>query len=54
MTKREIAQRFRFPDLQYGEDWGWCKQLCEVARTEIQIPKDLYFYRYSDSVTRAK
>ena len=52
--RREIAQAFQFPDLNIGEDWGWCKQLCEVAKTEVKVEGPLYWYRYSDSGTEAR
>lgn len=52
--RRTIAQAHEFPDLQYGEDWGWCSQLCAEAKTEVRVEGALYHYRYNDSVTEAK
>ena len=52
--RRTIAQAHSFPDLQYGEDWGWCQKLCAEAKTEIRVEGPLYFYRYSDALTEAR
>lgn len=51
--KTEIAQKYRFPDASYGEDWHWCKRVLKDIKTEYRINKKLHFYRYRDNITEA-
>lgn len=51
--RRELAQQFRFPATNYGEDWGWVSQFVGRATSEYHITKVLHYYRYDDDVTRA-
>lgn len=51
--RRDLAQKYRFPDASYGEDWHWAKRVLEEVKTEARIDKHLHFYRYSDKVTEA-
>ena len=51
--KREIAQKHRFPDASYGEDWYWCVRALADVHSQTKIDKHLHFYRYNDRVTEA-
>ncbi len=52
--KTEIAQKHRFTDISYGEDWEWCKRVLKDVTTESRIDKMLHFYRFDEKVTEAK
>ncbi len=52
--RRELAQRYRFDDINYGEDWNWIQQLLVDAKTQYRINDILHTYVFSDSVTEAK
>ena len=52
--KREIAIKGRFPDLMEGEDFAWAAQCWPYVKTERQIDKVLYHYRWDRAVTEAK
>ena len=45
--KTTLAQKYRFPSSNYGEDAGWLSQLWEVAKTEYHIDKVLHAYVHS-------
>jgi len=47
--KREIAQRFKFPEVDFGEDTDWATQIRDSAllQREESIDKVIYHYRYS-------
>jgi hypothetical protein len=49
--KTQIAQKHRFVDENYSEDWYWCKKLLEETKTEYHIPKRLHSYIYKDEIT---
>lgn len=52
--RRELAQRFHFPDKSYGEDWEWVEQMIPHAQSQSvasEIP--LYHYRFNDQWTEA-
>lgn len=51
--RRELAQAVRFQDRNNGEDWPWCEEVLKSVKTSVKIPKALYYYRYSDSMTEA-
>lgn len=51
--RREIAQRHKFPDISYGEDWGWCQHLVAEAKTQMRVCAPLYTYRFDIFVTEA-
>jgi hypothetical protein len=44
--KREIAQKFQYADLTFGEDIDWAKKVRKSLKTDAHIAKDLYFYLY--------
>lgn len=52
--KTKIAQKHRFPDASYGEDWHWCKRVLGDIKTEHKIKAPLLCYRWSASVTEAE
>ena len=51
--KTALAQKYRFPSSNYGEDAGWLSQLWEVAKTEYHIDKVLHAYIHSDGTSEA-
>ena len=46
-VKREIALKCGFPDLRYSEDKVYAEKVMHLAKTEVFIAKQLYFYRFS-------
>ncbi len=52
--RRELAQKYRFEDCNYGEDWFWVEQLIKEAKTQHRIDKVLHTYIFSDAVSEAK
>jgi hypothetical protein len=45
--RRELAQRARFPDLMWGEDYAWALGVLEHLRSEAWSGDEpLYFYEY--------
>lgn len=46
--KKEIAEKFKFPEKNFGEDTDWAMQVCRagVLKTEATIPVPIYFYLY--------
>lgn len=44
---------FKFPPVNYAEDWGWLQQVLPLAETEIHIPKILHRYNYDTAVSEA-
>lgn len=51
--RRELAQRFKFPDLMDGEDWAWAEQLCLNATSSVHIDGVLHFYTFNPKTTEA-
>lgn len=53
--RRDFVAPYSFPDISYGEDWGWCKQFVPLVRREGSIQGDdpLYLYRYNSAVSEA-
>jgi len=47
--KREIAQQFKFPETNFGEDTDWATQIRDsgLLRDEASIDKVIYHYRYA-------
>jgi hypothetical protein len=39
-------KEFRFPSVNYGEDWGWVEQFIKYAKTEVHIDKVLHKYNF--------
>lgn len=46
-------KEFRFPSVNYGEDWGWVEQFIKYAKTEVHIDKVLHKYNFDPIVTEA-
>lgn len=46
--RKDIAQRFKFPDKTFSEDTDWAMMLCRsgMLRTESKLPHAIYHYRY--------
>lgn len=51
--RSSLAKTVNFPDLSYGEDWEWARQLNTVAKTEFHIPQVLHTYIFKKSISRA-
>lgn len=51
--KRELAQKYHFPDSMYGEDWDWVSQLNREAKTSHHIDKFMRTYIFNDKITEA-
>lgn len=47
--RRDIAQQFKFPELNFGEDTDWATQILNsgLLQHEEAIDKVIYHYRYS-------
>lgn len=47
--RREIAQKFKFPETNFGEDTDWATQIrdSKLLQREEEIDKVIYHYRYS-------
>ncbi len=52
--KTDIANKHRFPDTSYGEDWHWCKRVLECVKTEHKIREPLLCYHWSQEGTEAE
>lgn len=46
--RREIALQIGFKDMRFGEDYDFSKRLKQsgLIKTEVYIPKIMYYYRY--------
>jgi hypothetical protein len=51
--KRSLVKDYRFPSINYGEDYSWISQLWEIAKTEYFIDKILHAYIHSSSSSEA-
>lgn len=51
--KSEFAKTAHFPDISYGEDSEWLKQLWPRVTMERRIPMILHHYRWSAQVSEA-
>jgi hypothetical protein len=45
--RRDLAQKVRFPEVNFGEDSSWAGKLQALLRSEARIDKVLYHYRFS-------
>ena len=47
--RRSIALQVKFPEKTFGEDYDYATRLKEsgLIQTEVYIPKQLYFYKFS-------
>lgn len=50
----DIARRYRFPDLMYGEDWDWCVQALNDVKTQVHIDEVLHIYKFDTEITEAR
>jgi hypothetical protein len=53
-VKTDLARRVKFPQTNWGEDDGYAYDLRPHLRTEIHIPRTLYFYDYDDATTETQ
>ena len=44
---------YEFPDVNYGEDWGWLRQFVYEAQTEFFIDEIIHSYNFDINVTEA-
>ncbi len=46
--KRDIANKFIFPDKSFSEDTDWAMQICNagVITSEVEIEEPIYFYKF--------
>jgi hypothetical protein len=51
--RRTLATQCIFPAKNYGEDCDWANQINQLARTQIHIPKILYYYTHDPNYTTA-
>jgi glycosyltransferase involved in cell wall biosynthesis len=51
--RRDLAQKFHYPDSMYGEDWAWASQANQEAKTSYHIDNFMRTYVYDDNVTEA-
>lgn len=51
--RRELALQGKFPDITMMEDEYWTRAVRPLARTEVRIPKILYFYRWEKAVSES-
>lgn len=52
--KRLIAMQFPFPDILYGEDSGFSKEVKKRIENEHNIPEVLYYYDYNQATTETQ
>jgi len=45
-VKRELALQTGFKNLTIGEDYDYATRLRPLIKTEVYIPKELYYYHY--------
>lgn len=50
---RNKFKKYKFPAINFGEDWVWVKQCLEKAKKEHFIDKVLFSYNYNPLVTEA-
>jgi glycosyltransferase involved in cell wall biosynthesis len=46
-VKKSICLKAGFEDLRYGEDYPYSMRLKKHLKTEVMIPKVMYYYRYN-------
>jgi len=46
-------KKYRFPFVNYGEDWGWLKQFVDKAKKEAFIDNIVYKYNFDPLITEA-
>lgn len=51
--KKTIAQRHRFKDINYSEDWDWSKRVLKDVKTQYKIDKVLHYYVFNNNITEA-
>lgn len=44
---------YKYPSVNYAEDWGWLEQVLPLAKSEIHIPKIIHSYNFDPNVTEA-
>lgn len=46
-------KKYSYPDVSYGEDWGWIKKVLPHASSEYHIDKVVHSYNFDPKVTEA-
>jgi hypothetical protein len=52
--KTDLARKFRFPILTFGEDIQWANLICHSIKHQRRINKVLYHYEYNSSTTETR
>ncbi len=52
--RRSLAQSVEFEGVNFAEDSTWARRLCAKAKTEYQVGKVLYFYRFDSRRTETR
>lgn len=47
VVRTELARAVGFPEQNFGEDTDYAQRLRPLLKTQVRIPKILYFYQYS-------
>jgi len=53
-VRRDLALKCKFPEVLYGEDAGYSKELLPHLKTEHKINKILYYYDYNATTTETQ
>lgn len=53
-VKRDIALKVPFPSIKYGEDATYARLLKPLLKTQLHIPRILYYYDYNHLTTEAQ
>jgi hypothetical protein len=50
---KNITKYSKFSDINYGEDYDWCKQMYPHIKSEIHINKILHYYNFSNDTSES-
>ncbi len=55
VIKREIAVKYKFPIINFGEDFDWAMRVCNSGelKKEVFIDKVLYYYNFNSQTSEA-
>lgn len=56
VIRRDIAIKFKFPEINYGEDSDWAMQICKsgLLKNEAKITIPYYFYLFDNNQSEVK
>lgn len=52
--KSEIAKKYSYVNVNYGEDVDWVKRACTEIKNEIRIDKTLYLYHFDNRISETR